>query len=213
MRTIGNGRIRRKSEGVSYGTGNSIKQLCDWDLASDDDIPTIEAAGYFNGLAGVINVGEMIYGRIDLNGTPRAKNWIVSSNDGSVVGIRAQEDDDAAPAGAARAVVATADGLTTGLLLATDKMVAVTSADANHIVTAPPIADVGIGEVIKGKNGGTAFEMRTPATSNTKINGTDADNTEAAVAAAATFWLTKVAADEWSLVTAVAGTVTAPAVD
>lgn len=87
MRTIGNGRIRRKNEGVSYGSGNNIKQLCDWDLASDDDAATVEASGYFNGLAADLQVGEFIVARLDLDGTPKGKIYMVTGNTGTVVTV------------------------------------------------------------------------------------------------------------------------------
>lgn len=83
-----------------------------------------------------------------------------------------------------RAVTATADGLTTGLLLATDEYVIVTSANADHIVTLPAIATVSPGKVIKLEAGATAFEVRTPASSGTLINNVDGDGTQEAVVAA-----------------------------
>lgn len=90
MRTIGNGRIRRTAEGVSYGTGTTIKQLTDWDLATDDDAAAVETAGYFNSLAGEMQVGEVIKARLDLNTAPVLKNYICTANTGSVVTIAAQ---------------------------------------------------------------------------------------------------------------------------
>jgi len=87
MRIIGNGRIRRVGAGISYGSGATIKQLQDWELATDDDAPTVETAGYFNALAGQMQVGEKIYARLDLDGTPALREYIVSSNAGGVVGI------------------------------------------------------------------------------------------------------------------------------
>lgn len=90
MRTIGNGTIRRKNEGVSYGGGNTVKQLCDWDLASDDDAAAVETAGYFNSLAGTLQVGEIIDARLDLNGTPQLKTYMVTANTGTVVTVAKQ---------------------------------------------------------------------------------------------------------------------------
>lgn len=87
MRIIGNGRIRRSGAGISYGAGASIKQLQDWELATDDDAPTVETAGYFNALAGIMKVGEKIVARLDLDGTPAFREYIVSANTGTVVTI------------------------------------------------------------------------------------------------------------------------------
>lgn len=51
--------------------------------------------------------------------------------------------------------------------------------DANDFVTLPPIASVSIGDqIVISCNAGTNFELRTPATSNTKINDVDADGTQ-----------------------------------
>lgn len=87
MRVIGNGRIRRAGAGISYGSGVNIKQLQDWELATDDDAPTVETAGYFNSLATVMKKGEKIVARLDLDGTPAFREYIVSANDGTTVTI------------------------------------------------------------------------------------------------------------------------------
>lgn len=211
MRTIGNGRIRRKDEGVSYGSGNNVKQLCDWDLATDDDAPTVEASGYFNALAAVLQVGETILARLDLNGSPQLKTYLVTANTGSVVTISGETDDDA---GAPRAVVPTSDGLTTGLITATDRSVSSTSADANNILTLPAIADVQLGHTIRIFNGATGCELRTPATSNTKINNVDADSAEMAIPASSMTVVTKILSDNWMAECYVAaGTRTIPTPD
>ncbi|WP_127523664.1 hypothetical protein [Mesorhizobium sp. Z1-4] len=179
--------------------------------ASADSLATILAAGYFNDARDKLQVDDVIFVLSAAGGASAFTTIIMDTvpTSGNVL-VRGDTDEGG---GEVRAVTATDDGLTTGQLLATDTFVGVTSADANHIVTAPPIADVPLGKEIWGKNGGTAFEFRTPAASNTKINNVDADNTEAAVAANTSFMLKKIAADEWALVTIVAGTIAAPAVD
>ncbi|HRF69834.1 MAG TPA: hypothetical protein PKV66_00220 [Candidatus Pelethenecus sp.] len=51
--------------------------------------------------------------------------------------------------------------------------------DANDWITLPDIADVPLGhEIIIQANAGSNFELRTPASSNTKINDEDADGTK-----------------------------------
>lgn len=114
-----------------------------------------------------------------------------------------------------RAVVATVDGLTTGLLVATDNTVVVTSADAAFIVTAPAIAGMFIGQVITGTVAATGFEFRTVAASGTTINNVDADGTNQAAVPANSLWtLTKASATNFILeVYAVAGTRTIPIPD
>lgn len=180
MRTIGNGKIRRSDEGVSYGSGNAIKQLCDWKLATDDDVAAIETAGYFNSLASVLQVGEIIAASIDLNGTPVFRHYMVSSNDGTTVAIK-RASDELASLGS-RAVVPTADGLTTGLILDSDRFVTATSANADHILTLPLAAAATIGRVIRiWVVAGTNCELRTPAASNQTINNVDSDGSQEAL--------------------------------
>lgn len=51
--------------------------------------------------------------------------------------------------------------------------------DANDWIVLPPIADVPLGhEIIIQCNAGGNFEMRTPASSNTKINDVDSDGSQ-----------------------------------
>lgn len=88
MRVIGNGRIRRSGAGISYGSGANIKQLQDWDLATNDDTAAIETTGFFNPLAGEMKVGEIIAARLDLDGTPVLKYYMVTANTGTVVTIK-----------------------------------------------------------------------------------------------------------------------------
>jgi cytoskeletal protein CcmA (bactofilin family) len=101
--------------------------------------------------------------------------------------------------GAARAVTATADGLTTGLILATDTFVTVTSANANHIIMLPAAPASMVGKVIRGWIGATACEVRSFGTAST-INGLDCKTTnEAALAATGEFTAKVVAAETWLL--------------
>ena len=101
--------------------------------------------------------------------------------------------------GAARAVTATADGLTTGLIHATDTFVTVTSANANHIIMLPAAPASMVGKVIRGWIGATACEVRSFGTAST-INGLDCKTTnEAALAATGEFTAKVVAAETWLL--------------
>lgn len=51
--------------------------------------------------------------------------------------------------------------------------------DANDWITLPDIADVPIGhQIVVLANAGANFEMRTPASSNTKINDIDSDGSQ-----------------------------------
>jgi len=101
--------------------------------------------------------------------------------------------------GAARAVTATADGLTTGLILASDTFVTVTSANAAHIIMLPAAPASMVGKVIRGWIGATGCEVRSFGTAST-INGLDTKTTnEAALAATGEFTAKVVAAETWLL--------------
>lgn len=92
MREIGNGHIRAIGEGVHQNkTGNFT--LRDWALATSDAPAIVEAAGFFNPMAGVLTVGSVIEARMGLGqgGTPEYKNYIVSANDGTAVTIKLQK--------------------------------------------------------------------------------------------------------------------------
>jgi len=95
-----------------------------------------------------------------------------------------------------RAVTATADGLTTGLLTSSDGMILITSASANNIVTLPALSASLIGLTIYGAVLATGCEVR-PTGSNT-INGVAGPN-EAALAANSSFQAIAVSATGWRL--------------
>lgn len=87
MRTFQNGTIVRHGAGVTYGSGASAKQLSNWDFATTDTKAAVETAGHFNGLVAEMQVGDVIQVRADLDGTPKLLRYIVSSNNGTAVGI------------------------------------------------------------------------------------------------------------------------------
>lgn len=72
--------------------------------------------------------------------------------------------------------------------------------DANDWITLPAIADVSIGhQIVIVANAGSNFELRTPASSNTKINDVDSDGTqEYLVTDTDTVIVTKVTATAWT---------------
>jgi hypothetical protein len=95
-------------------------------------------------------------------------------------------------------VTATSDGLTTGLIPSSADFCAVTSANANNIITLPvPV----VGKVIRGYVGANGCEMRTVAASGVLINEVDSDGTnEAAIPATTYFIVSCVSATQWILV-------------
>lgn len=97
----------------------------------------------------------------------------------------------------AESVTATTDGLTTGLISVTARHVTVTSDDANKIVTLPAAV---VGKEITMYVGATGCEVRTPASSNVKINDVDSDGTnEAAIPATTLCRFTCTSSTTWLL--------------
>lgn len=181
-------------------------------LVTDEAPAAVEASGYFNSAAARLPKGSKVTAIMSFSGTPIMKEYVVLSNDGTTVVVSGETDEESLAA-TARAVVPTSGGLTTGLLVASDDYVDVTSANADHIITLPAIASVPLGKEIWGKNGGTACEMRTPASSTTKINGGQADSNEAVIAANVSFQVKKTATDNWALLTFTGGAVACPTPD
>lgn len=146
-------------------------------LVTDETPIAVEAAGYFNSAAGRLPKGSVIEAVMLHSTTPVLRRYVVRSNDGATVTVARQQDDDVA-GGGARAITATADGLDTGLILDTDGMVEVTSANANHIVTLPLASAATRGrEIWIWVLPGTNCELRTPDASNQTINNVDGDGT------------------------------------
>lgn len=60
-----------------------------WHYTSVDTAVTIEGAGYFNNAVDMLRVNDLILTNIDTDGTPATTFYIVTSNDGSSVGVTA----------------------------------------------------------------------------------------------------------------------------
>lgn len=58
-----------------------------WHYTSVDDALTIEGAGYFNNAVDMLRANDLIITNFDTDGTPGTNFYIVSSNDGSSVGV------------------------------------------------------------------------------------------------------------------------------
>lgn len=97
-------------------------------------------------------------------------------------------------------VTATADGLTTGLIPEGTGFASITAANAAHIITLPSIEDDMIGCIIRGFVGANGCKLRTPASSNQKINNVDSDGTATAtIAANSMIALYCIGANDWLL--------------
>lgn len=114
MRALNNGWIVRFGAGVNYGTGANAKQLSTWDYATDDDKAAIETSGHFNDLVKEMKVGDKIYVRADLNGTPVLLVYLCTANDGTDVTVAREATlvtgDQTAVAALTDSTTGTADG-------------------------------------------------------------------------------------------------------
>jgi len=112
------------------------------------------------------------------------------------------------------AATATADGLTTGLILPGETFVTVTSDSATKLITLPACAAAGIGQTIDLYVGATGYELVTPASSGDTINTVDSDGTnQLDVAANSLVHLTQVSATGWFAYLHAATTITVVAPD
>lgn len=68
---------------VSYGP----MQVFSYKTTETDT--TVEGANYFDDVAAIVNVGDVIISGLDTDGTPEVKLYVVSSNDGSTVAVTA----------------------------------------------------------------------------------------------------------------------------
>lgn len=168
----------------------SVKQLHSFVTA--DDRAAVETSGYFNALltpAKKIQLGDLLIVSFGVGtnkaGTRTYQLDIVSN----AVVLRAELDDAGTPV---RSITATADGLTTGIILDTDEFVEVTSANANNIVVLPLATAATRGREIQiWVLPGTNCELQTPATTNQTINGVDSDGTNEALLTHTQFYVAR----------------------
>lgn len=70
----------------SFGSVGSKGQGL-YGYATDDTKATVQGAGYFNGAAKLLKVGDQIHVSGDIDGTPFHTSYVVSSNNGTTVAI------------------------------------------------------------------------------------------------------------------------------
>lgn len=58
-----------------------------WHFTTPDLAAEIEGANYFDNAADMVRVNDLIIVNVDTDGTPTTNFYIVSSNDGSSVGV------------------------------------------------------------------------------------------------------------------------------
>ncbi len=175
-----------------------------------DAAASVLAAGYFNAVQPKLKANDVILAMCARDAAGDfVQMKVTASPSGGTVTVDATDQGSATN----RAVTATADGLTTGLLTSADRVVDVTAANAAHLVTLPPIADVPINHVIRLSVGANGHKLVTPAASGTKINNVNAQSGTASmtVPASSISIVTKQAADNWMVECFVAaGTRTIP---
>lgn len=168
----------RKIVDLAYATGS----ICIWAVATGDAAATVLAPGYFNALRARLSVNDIVHVMAGADGVGDYFSLKIAAVP-ATGNVTVQADVDVA-GGGARAVVPTADGLTTGLILATDKMVAAASTNADHIITLPLASAETRGRVILiYVAASTNCELRTPATSTQTINNVNCDGTQEALLA------------------------------
>lgn len=154
-----------------------------------------------SGASPTLNLGQL--GSVTLKdalGNVPPAGWLIAGR--VYMGVRVGDTLHVMDNRGMASVAATADGLTTGLIPANADWVAITSANAAHIVTLPAAASVKAGHKVRGWVGATGCELRTPAASGTKINAVDSDGTnQAALPATTLIECTFISAtDGWILV-------------
>lgn len=173
----------------------SVGGVSFYTYSTADAAASVLAAGYFNAVQPRLKANDVIFAMCARDAAGDfVQMKVTASPSGGTVTVDATDQGSATN----RAVTATADGLTTGLLTSADRVVDVTAANAAHLVTLPPIADVPINHVIRLSVGANGHKLVTPATSNTKINNVDSDGSASmTVPANSITIMTKQAADNW----------------
>lgn len=158
---------------------------------TNDDRAAIETSNYFDLLWTTpkrVKKGDLLDVVYDIDGTPGHRRYVLTIVSNHIVPVAAGDDLGGTP----RAVVPTADGLTTGLILDTDSMVEATSAGANDILTLPlATAATRNREICIYVAGATNCELRTPAASNQTINNVDSDGAAEALLVATNFYIAR----------------------
>ncbi len=67
---------------LTYANGFTL-----WHYKTPDPAATVDSAGYFNGAASMLRVGDFIFANADIDGTVESGVFIVRSNAGGVVDV------------------------------------------------------------------------------------------------------------------------------
>lgn len=142
--------------------------------ATTDALATVIADGYFNDARAKLKAGDVIHALCNHAAASAPDYAVIRVVSAPTSGNVTVATDVDAAGGGARAVVPTADGLTTGLILPTDKMVEATSANANHILKLPAASAATRGkEIFIWVVPSTNCELQTAVGSGNTINNVD----------------------------------------
>lgn len=83
--------VSRNLSVLAYANGFTL-----WHYTTADTADTVDTAGYFNGAADMVRVGDIVLANTETGGTAKAGLLVVSSNTGGVVDV-----NDLTPIGAA----------------------------------------------------------------------------------------------------------------
>lgn len=81
--------LRSMTTGAEVVGSSPIRNARLWHYTTNDTLVTVAGANYFNGAVRYLGVGDVIMVSADLDGTPAGEHYLVSSNDGSTVGVTA----------------------------------------------------------------------------------------------------------------------------
>ena len=154
-------------------------------FAGNQTMAAILTTGFFNFARGYLRPGDRIecFSQID---TPAdSEHAYVKVLTVPVTGdITISASEEAGITAGARNVVPTANGLTTGLILPTDRFVHAESGNMDHILTLPlATADTRGKQIRIWVAPSTNCELRTPAASTQTINNVNSDGTNEALLA------------------------------
>ena len=77
----------RTDFGLNSPSMNSGKGPRTWQYTTADTTATVDTAGYFNDVADLVTVGDVIQAITSSGGTPSYDSYHVSANDGSTVDV------------------------------------------------------------------------------------------------------------------------------
>ena len=72
---------------TGFGTATLKGAPSVWSFATNDTLATVNTAGYFNDASKHLNVGDLIYGVCDTDGTPAPALFYVNANASGVVDV------------------------------------------------------------------------------------------------------------------------------